>query len=98
MIGNGGCSHFCLPRADGERTCACMYNVKLLSDNKTCDGKQARNIKQDMYSSFVYAIYFFLKDRTIFDSGLRPFQDYFSSYETGQSVSGSKSRKPREFK
>ena len=37
--GNGGCSHFCLPRIDGERTCNCEYNIKLLSDNKTCNGK-----------------------------------------------------------
>ena len=27
---------------------------------------------------------------------LRPFQDYFSSYETGQSVGGAKTGEPRE--
>ena len=29
---------------------------------------------------------------------LRPFQDYFSSYETGQSVGGAKTGEPREKK
>ena len=32
----------------------------------------------------------------IFNSVLRPFQDYFSSYETGKSVGGRKREKPRE--
>ena len=31
-----------------------------------------------------------------FNSVLRPFQDYFSSYETGQSVGGAKTGEPRE--
>ena len=31
-----------------------------------------------------------------FNSVLRPFQDYFSSYETGQSVGGEKTGEPRE--
>ena len=31
-----------------------------------------------------------------FDSVLRPFQDFFSSYETGQSVGGEKMGEPRE--
>ena len=31
-----------------------------------------------------------------FNSVLRPFQDYFSSYETGQSVGGAKTGAPRE--
>ena len=31
-----------------------------------------------------------------FYSVLRPFQDYFSSYETGQSVGGAKMGEPRE--
>ena len=35
-------------------------------------------------------IYFFL------NSVLCPFQDYFSSYETGQSVGGAKTGEPRE--
>ena len=30
------------------------------------------------------------------DSVLRPFQDYFSSYETGESVGGVKTGEPRE--
>ena len=35
-------------------------------------------------------LFFFL------NSVLRPFQDYFSSYETGQSVGGAKMGEPRE--
>ena len=35
-------------------------------------------------------VFFFL------NSVLRPFQDYFSSYETGQSVGGAKTGEPRE--
>ena len=31
-----------------------------------------------------------------FNSVLRPFQDYFSSYETGQSEGGAKTGEPRE--
>ena len=31
-----------------------------------------------------------------FDSVSRPFQDLFSSYETGQSVAGAKTGEPRE--
>ena len=31
-----------------------------------------------------------------FNSVLRPFQDYFSSYETGQSLGGAKTDGPRE--
>ena len=31
-----------------------------------------------------------------FNSVLRPFQDYFKSYETGQSVGGAKTGEPRE--
>ena len=33
---------------------------------------------------------------TFFDSVLRPSQDYFSSYETDQSVGGAKTEEPRE--
>ena len=36
------------------------------------------------------------KPYTFFDSVLRPFQDYFSSYETGQSIGGAKTGEPRE--
>ena len=35
-------------------------------------------------STFVHVIFFF------FNAVLHPFQDYFSSYETGQSVGGAK--------
>ena len=38
-----------------------------------------------------YFFYFFF-----FHSVLRPFQDYFSSYEMGQSVGGAKTGEPRE--
>ena len=37
-------------------------------------------------------IFFFF----FFNSVIRPFQDYFSSYETGQSVGGAKTGEPRE--
>ena len=37
-----------------------------------------------------------IKDYYFFKSVLRPFQDYFSSYETGQSVGGAKTGEPRE--
>ena len=37
-----------------------------------------------------------LHNQNIFDSVSRPFQDYFSSYEMGQSVGGSKTVEPRE--
>ena len=40
--------------------------------------------------SFFFLFFFF------YDSVLRPFQDYFSSYETGQSVGGAKTEEPRE--
>ena len=36
------------------------------------------------------------KFNSFFYSVLRPFQDYFSSYETGQSVGGAKTGEPRE--
>ena len=38
----------------------------------------------------------FLQFNFFFDSVLRPFQDYFSSYEMGQSVGGAKTGDPRE--
>ena len=41
-------------------------------------------------SQFLHIIFFF------FYSVLRPFQDNFSSYETGQSVGGVKTGEPRE--
>ena len=41
----------------------------------------------------IYVFFFFL---FFFYSVLRPFQDYFSSYETGQSVGGAKTGEPRE--
>ena len=40
----------------------------------------------------VFFFFFFF----FFDSVLRPFQDYFSSFETGQSVGGAKTREPQE--
>ena len=42
-------------------------------------------------NSYGSIIFFFF-----FDSVLRPFQDYFSSYETAQSVGGLKLENPRE--
>ena len=42
-----------------------------------------------MSCSFFFFFFFF-------NSVLRSFQDYFSSYETGQSVGGAKTGEPRE--
>ena len=39
---------------------------------------------------------FFLFIFIYFNSVLHPFQDYFSPYETGQSVGGAKTAEPRE--
>ena len=48
-------------------------------------------MQKDMYECIgVYMIFFFL------NSILHPFQDYFSSYETGQSVGGAKTGEPQE--
>ena len=44
----------------------------------------------DWPSGFFFSFFFFL------NSVLRPFQDYFSLYETGQSVGGTKTGEPRE--
>ena len=41
-------------------------------------------------TSFILVLFFF------FNSVLRPFQDYFSSYETGQSVGGRKREDPEK--
>ena len=45
-----------------------------------------------MEATFFFVFFFLL----FFYSVLRPFQDYFSSYETGQSVGGAKTGVPRE--
>ena len=45
-----------------------------------------------MSSSILRFFFFFF----FVNSVLRPFQDYFSSYETGQSVGGAKTGEPRE--
>ena len=44
------------------------------------------------HSAYFFLSFLFL----IFTSVLRPFQDYFRSYETGQSVGGAKREGPRE--
>ena len=41
---------------------------------------------------FLFFFFFFY----IYNSVLRPFQDYFRSYKTGQSVGGAKTGEPRE--
>ena len=38
----------------------------------------------------------FISSCDFFNSVVRPFQDYFSSYEAGQSVGGAKTGEPRE--
>ena len=52
--------------------------------------KIALCIKHVVVVFFFFFFFFFL------NSVLRPFQDYFSSYETGQSVAGAKTGQPRE--
>ena len=61
------------------------------------EAKHYENIASDFPSvkiekiiaKLIFSIFFF-------NSVLRPFQDYFSSYETGQSVGGAKTGEPRE--
>ena len=51
------------------------------------------------YFSFIlFVCFFFILFLFVFffNSVLRPFQGYFSSYETGQSVGGAKTGEPRE--
>ena len=45
---------------------------------------------------FFFSFFFFFFFFFFFYSILRPFQDYFSSYETGQSIGGAKTGEPRE--
>ena len=45
-----------------------------------------------MFFCFLFFVVFFF-----FNSVLRPFQDYFSSYETGQSVGGAKTENPEKL-
>ena len=44
---------------------------------------------EDFFFVFFFVVFFF-------NSGLRPFQDYFSSYETGQSEGGAKTGEPEK--
>ena len=46
------------------------------------------------YERTILAVFFFFV--FFFNSVLRPFQDYFSSYETGQSVGGRKREDPEK--
>ena len=50
-----------------------------------------------MFFFFFFLFFFFFFFVVVFfNSALHPFQDYFSSYETGQSVGGAKTGEPRE--
>ena len=51
---------------------------------------EGRSRSRNQVCLFVFFFVFF------FNSVLRLFQDYFSSYETGQSVGGAKTGEPRE--
>ena len=51
-----------------------------------------KKIMAEIKYCVIVLLFFFL----LFYSVLRPFQDYFSSYETGQSVGGAKTGEPRE--
>ena len=45
---------------------------------------------------FFFFFFFFFLSFVVFNSVLRPFQDYFSSYETGQSLGGRKRQNPEK--
>ena len=76
-----------------ERILCDIYQKITIWERILCDIKIKglnRIVLPVMPTNKIY-IYFFL-----FDSVLNPFQDYFSSYETGQSVGGAKTGEPRE--
>ena len=54
-------------------------------------GKKEVSIKNILEHIVIFFFFFFF-----FNSVLRPFQDYFSSYETGQSVGGRKRENPEK--
>ena len=60
------------------------------SENKGADNSEA-DLCLCFCPSIVFIVCVFF-----FNSVLRPFQDYFSSYETGLSVGGAKTGEPRE--
>ena len=74
------------------------YNTE---HHKNCTRRMKRRIASSFPAShpdstnLIEKIYPVLAD-FFFYSVLRPFQDYFSSYETGQSVGGAKTGEPRE--
>ena len=70
----------CLGSSESKHLCVCTYTIL---------GMIATFIAV-IFTSDSHNFFFF------FNSVLRPFQDYFSSYETGQSVGGAKTAEPRE--
>ena len=58
--------------------------------------KKSPNLLFFIYLFFYSFIFFLFIYFIFFYSVLRPFQDYFSSYETGQSVGGAKTGEHRE--
>ena len=78
-----------------------FVNIKCLSheDSRTLSTFAAQEYYSYPVPGQVYigfAIFFFFFFFFFFDLVLRPFQDYFSSFDTGQSVGGAKTGEPRE--
>ena len=66
--------------------------MKCLQANRMAPDGSPRFKASHLGLFFLFFFFFFFS----FYSVLRPFQDYFSSYETGQSVGGAKTGEPRE--
>ena len=71
--------------------------TQLTEDRHACVASN----NMDIYGGNYYAISSAWRDQKdwtdfFFNSVLRPFEDYFCSYETGQSVGGVKTGEPRE--
>ena len=65
--------------------CMCLFDLLLSNVHINING-----LGHHVWTLTQFYYYFFL------NSVLRPFQDYFSSYETDQSVGGAKTVEPRE--
>ena len=67
-----------------------FYFIPLINDLNIF--KLPCTYKALLFFGILFSFFFFF----FFNSVLRAFQDYFSSYETGQSVGGAKTGEPRE--
>ena len=85
---------YCILQWDWPPEVVCLFSPM-------CDGLKAIpafafSCKHMVLSRFRRVLQFILYFIFFFNSVLRPFQDYFSSYETRQSVGGAKTGEPRE--